>query len=1310
MFTHLHVHSQFSLLESSVKIKELVEACAGLGMKTLALTDKYVMSGAVEFYKQAKAAGVKPVTGCEICLSRKIVGNSNYRESVKYLGQEHGKIPGANPAGQNLAENGAGCLSGLADSHSLSHLTLLVKNQKGYENLCRLVSRSHLRLLPYLKNAMPAGNMAPIDGPQTTALPPGGPQANIFSSTFIQSANIPLSYIPLAGGPQESFNPEHGSKTDAGRANFSPSSFPPADAHLAQIPSIEMAELEKFSEGIICLSGCSTSELSRLLRSGDKDEAQDFSRRLLEVFEDDFYIEVQRYRSAAYNSNSGRNICSELLLSFAEKMKIPVVATNNVHYLKKDDYKIYRCLSKIKLMGTKTDPLLNILDNDEHYLKSYREMAGLFNDIPSAITNTGKVAQKCDFDFALGRIVLPHFATPSGESQIRHLEQLCIKGLESRFGKNPHKKAAERLAMELSVIAKTGFAGYFLVAADIARFACENKIPICGKGSAAGSLVSYILRISNVDPIENNLYFERFLNEERKDPPDIDIDVSSREREKISAYLLSKYGKNSVARVSSFSTTKPRASIREAGRILNMNKDEIDYLVKAAPDYNRFFTSERLRQSLKSSESPGLDNPNYVKVLSIAERIGGYVRHTSVHPSAFIVSNSDLSKKIPLTLSETGEIMSQYDMNSIDDLGILKMDLINSLSLDLIADTVRIIEKTRGIHVDMAESSYDDRKVYELMQNGRTLGIFQLESFGIRTLSRKVRPECLNDITLLVSLYRPGPQQSGMVGNFIERKFGRERTTYIHEDLASLLKETYGVILYQEQAMQVAIKIAGYSLSEADTLRKAAFNLPKEIVDARRERFLKGANLKGYGPAVANEAFSLISKFASYGFVKAHAAAYAELSYKTCYLKAHFPAEFISAILTNNSGYYSKMQYIEEARRLGIKIMLPDINESGMDFEACDCGKSIRVPLISIRDLGYSGADSIISERQRNGRFADFEDFYLRVIQNCRISKNAVENLIRVGAFGCFSASGKQLLQDFYRLRSLRKPGLPYKSKKSSNSGQPGTAETLDADVFNVPKVRQDISTESSLYLGNTNRLCCPYSTGSADDIYKLNRPLGNQYITFRPDTPDVLDKQAASCSPNISCASSGSLCILGNEKCTNKDLGSVHPDKGPDFGDPGLEEKLETEAEILGFYVSAHPLQCFRQKLKLRGTASPLIIRSRDFYRQDICESPCLRDIFTAGIVISRRMEKTRDSKTMMFCTMEDEDGMYEAVFFSEAYKKNAKIIANHPFIIIKGRLHFKDNNVSVIAKDAVNIASLKKLEDLKKVENIRVGILSNG
>ena len=444
--------------------------------------------------------------------------------------------------------------------------------------------------------------------------------------------------------------------------------------------------------------------------------------------------------------------------------------------------------------------------------------------------------------------------------------------------------------------------------------------------------------------------------------------------------------------------------------------------------------------------------------------------------------------------------------------------------MSLIADTVRIIKETRGIHVDMSESAYDDRKVYELMQNGLTLGIFQLESFGIRTLSRKVRPECLNDITLLVSLYRPGPQQSGMVGNFIERKFGREKVSYIHEDLAPLLKETYGVILYQEQAMQVAIKIAGYSLSEADTLRKAAFNLSNEEMAARQARFIKGAALKGYDLAVANEAFSLISKFASYGFVKAHAAAYAELSYKTCYLKAHFPAEFISTILTNNSGYYSKMQYIEEARRLGIKIKLPDINESGMDFEACDCGHSIRVPLISVRDLGCAGADSIISERKRNGRFTDFEDFYARAVQNCGISKNAVENLIRIGAFDCFGISRKLLLQDFYRLRSLKKPGSPYKNKKISGDERPGMKAMLDV-LFSARK------TTARAFLQIQQLIVLAVQTGQTAHAA---RPPGL-----------IIAQQPFGGSP-----------ASGNElSSTNEDLNPVCPSKEPGaFKTPALE------------------------------------------------------------------------------------------------------------------------------------------------------------
>ncbi len=929
-----------------------------------------------------------------------------------------------------------------------------------------------------------------------------------------------------------------------------------------------------------------------VLSLGVTDYAQKLAGEFLEIFGEDFYIEIQRYRSIS-SKNSG----SEILINFARECGLPVVAANNVHYLSKNDFRIYRYLSKIRLMGTKHDPTTSIIDNDEHYLKSGQEMKALFYDVPQAIRNTGIIAEKCSFDLEPGRTIIPRFHTPAGESQESYLKKLCISGLAFRYGENPPKKIVDRLDKEIDVINKTGFAGYFLVVADMARFACENMIPICGKGSAAGSLVSYILRISNVDPVENNLYFERFLNPERKEPPDIDIDISNRDRERVVKYMQSRYGYENIARVSSFVTTKPRASMREAGRILNMAKEEMDYMIKSVPGYNRFFTSEKMQHRAESSKLIDTGSPEYRSIISISTQIGGYARHISMHPSAFIVSNDRLCKRIPLTLSETGEVMSQYDMNSIDELGILKIDLINSLSLSLIADTSKKLGRQRKIQLDTSEISYDDSSVYRLMQEGRTLGVFQLESFGIRTLARKVKPACLNDITLLVSLYRPGPQQSGMVNNFIERKFGREKTSFVHSDLKPILEETYGIILYQEQAMQVAMKIAGYSLNEADILRKAMAHLSREQMLAQQSRFIRGALAGGYDIQTAEEVFRLISKFASYGFVKAHAAAYAELSYKTCFLKAHYPAEFLSTILTNNSGYYSKMQYIEEARRLGVLPGLPDINKSGYEFAVEDDGKSIRIPLIQVRNLGNAAVDSILGERKKNGRFADFFDFYKRIARSCRISKTSIENLIKIGAFDYTGAKRKELLIAFYCLNSHKKPDIDFEKTRLMQSG----------------------------------------------------------------DEP----------------------------------------------GDFSIEERLEMEAGILGFYVSDHPLRHFKEHLLNLKRHDLKITRSGLFGCSLNHQNSAF--IFSAGMITSKRAEKTKDNKNMMFCTMEDEDGMYEAVFFPEAYQKNLKTIINNSFIIIRGGLHLRDNNISIIAKDAISIPAIKKLDYLRDQENIKAEFISD-
>ena len=1118
MFVHLHVHSHFSMLESSIKPEDLIERACELGFKSIALTDKYVMHGAVQFYRLARSAGIKPVTGCEICLS---------------------------------------------ENNCLTHLTILVSNLEGYRNICRLIYTSYINQAGSEKNS---------DSPGCSGIHTG-----------------------------------------------------------SSIPFVKMTDLENFSGGLICLSGCSVGLLPALIRKKDFDGAAKFTRHLYNIFGDNFYIEVQRLRPADYSPAAGaaRNFekffpaapVSEMLINFARSMKVPIAATNDVHYLARTDHRVYRHLARIKLMSVNPDPTMKVIEDDQHYLKSAREMAGLFYDIPDAVRNTCKIAEKCCFDFDTDSVKLPHYKTPGGQSQDEYLKELCLKGLELRFGKNADKKISERLERELGVIKKTGFAGYFLVVADIAGFASENKIPVCGKGSAAGSLASYVLQISDVDPVANNLYFERFLNEERKEPPDIDIDISSRDREKIWNYLQSKYGRENVARVASFSTTKPRASLREAARLVNASKEEADHAVKLLS------FSRKSGRYPAGTGSAGSSPVEYGRMRTIAEGINGYVRHMSVHPSAFIVSNSRLPETIPLAFSETGEVMSQFDMNSIEDIGILKIDLISSLSLSLIADVLLLLRKKRNINADISVSACNDNEVFRLMQEGKTLGVFQLESFGIRTLARKLKPASLNDITLLISLYRPGPQQSGMVDNFIERKFGREKTSCIHKDLEPVLGETYGVMLYQEQAMQVAIKVAGYSFGEADELRKAIVNLSKEKMFACRSGFIRRGIANGYERKTVEQVFTLISKFASYAFVKAHAAAYAELSYKTCYLKYHYPAEFIAAILTNNSGYYSKMQYIEEARRLGIKLKLPDINESIFNFEPEDSGTAIRVPLVSVKNLGNSSACSIEKERRNNGRFLNLADFCARMASpEHRINGSAIENLIKTGAFDFTSKSRKDLLFEFCLLKN-RKKNSPAESKIHG----PGLYESV------LPEKEQ---------------------TGNGSDTD--NSLLAESFIAdFTP------------------------------------------------------WEKLELEAEILGFYVSENPISRLKKNLCTSGLMPYYITQSGSFYKRCSVRPggyffQCPEDLFTAGLVITKRTEKTKTGQDMMFCTLEDEDGMYETVLFPEAYKKYSKTIAGNSFLIMKGRLCTRDNNVSLAVRDVYSIAALKDIVQLRQKEKTKKAVLS--
>jgi DNA polymerase III subunit alpha len=900
-FSHLHVHSEYSLMESTIKIKDLVNTASRNGMKAVALTDKYVMSGAVEFYKEAVNNNIKPIIGCEICIK---------------------------------------------NNRMLSHLILLARNRKGYGNLCRIVSRAHLE----------------------------------------------------KKGP---------------------------------LPAVGISDIQMMGEGLTGLGCSGDGEISLLIREGRLKEALKSVSDYFELFRGNFFLEIQRYPESKRNLRASS--LSEILTNFVRKYNIPAVATNSVHYLTRKDYETYRYLFKIKSMGIDSSTAGKPVGSDEHYFKSPLEMAAMFHDIPRAIYTTRLIADRCNLELFPASANLSSWEkTLSCKAEEERLKKLCFEdGLEWRYRGAPPAETFSRLKKELEIITEMGFCRYFLTAAGIAKFARENNIPMCGKGSSAGSLVSYLLGISDIDPIKNNLYFERFLNRERKEPPDIDIDLSSKKRDRVIKYLIGRYGKSSISRVCTFSTLKTGAAIREAGRILGWGKEDIDSAVKnliteapgpvaGSPSYPGKWHFLNTGNSAADKVFKNTQNICYEEINYISGKIKNYPRHISVHPSAFIISTPGLEKKIPLALSKTGEIVSQYDIDSVEEMGLLKIDLISSHALSMLDDVTAMLWKTGNIRFNAGEIKYDDRRTLNLIKKGETLGVFQLESSGIRKLAKKLKPSSLNDITHLISLYRPGPQSTGMVKNFIERKLGREKITYIHRDLEPILAETYGIILYQEQVMRIAACIAGYSMSEADNLRKL-MNAPSGSgMKNQTGKFIKSALCRGYPEDSAKKIFKLISGFASYSFVKAHAAAYAGLSYKICYIKAHYPAELISIILTNNSGYYGRSQYIEEARRSGIKIKLPHINKSGPEFSVEDNGKSIRISLLNVKGLGQAGSESILSERARNGNFKDFPDFYYRTLRNCRVPGKAVENLIKTGAFDFTGLNRKQLLLYYHYLKNLR--------------------------------------------------------------------------------------------------------------------------------------------------------------------------------------------------------------------------------------------------------------------------------------------------
>jgi DNA polymerase III subunit alpha len=1099
MFCHLHIHSEYSFLESSVKIKDLVSMAKKYGMKSLALTDTLSMHGIIDFYRNAKENNIKPIIGAEVLVIK---------------------------------------------NDAVSSFILIAKNLMGYENLCRIISNANLNK---------------------------------------RNCSSPV--------------------------NFS--------------------LIKDFSSGIIAISEFGNSEFFCFLQKNNTEEADLRLREWVNVFGDDFYIEIQRTPTNGsgidIKDSAKKSFKEKIILELAARNNVKITAGNDVHYLLKQDYDTYRHMTKLKLMSSKENILFfNAANNNENYLKNSDEMQDMFYNLSEALKNTEEISDKCNLVLELNKNKLPYFEIPSSQTQESYLRKLCYDKITLRYGEKADIAIYKRLDYELSVIEKTGFCGYFLIVADIARFAYENKIPTCGKGSSAGSIVTYLLGISNVDPVTQNLCFERFLNEDRKDLPDIDIDMSGKGRCKLADYLSLKYGKYNVLRVPVFTTFKARASIREAGRILSLGKEETDEIIRLIPERN-------IKPGISREEI--IDNNS---MMYVSENLKGYIRHIAMHPCAFIVLGENMSKDIPLMRSETGEIMSQYGIDDIEAMGFLKIDVINSLTLDHIDEVIEILKKTRDINLDFSNISYDDSAVYEILSNGDTIGTFQLESMGIRSLMKKLKPKKLEDITLLISLYRPGPQQSGMVDIFIERKFKRCRVDFLHEDLKEILEETCGVMLYQEQVMKAAVKIAGYSFGEADKLRKTSFNQPYFNMENEKHRFIKGAVNNGYDNDFAEKLFGLISKFASYGFVKAHAAAYAEIGYKTCFLKTKYPAELLSVILTKNSGYYCKSSYIEEARRLGINIKLPDINLSGIKFLTEDSGKSIRVSLISIKDLGIEGTKSIVQERSENGLFKNFSGFYERIIRPKKITIKATENLIKVGAFDFTGLKRKYLLLVLeYLLKIRQKKQLQISSKLS-------------------PRQRKEIIEQKNVLSFNDLK---------TEEGYE-------------------------------------NLIAINDDFCY---LDDFFPEIKNSIQDYSLTEKLEMENLILEFCASANPLEYFKNEL-----AGFNIIKSGSFKSEVDEKIPYKKGIFTSGIILIRRMEKTKIGKEMIFLTVEDSEGMYEAVIFEKQCLKNAvKILPGSP-VLINGNLAYKNFDISMVAEKIISLVSLKKFKNKKNKEDAKSTLLA--
>jgi len=945
-------------------------------------------------------------------------------------------------------------------------------------------------------------------------------------------------------------------------------------------PRIDKELVKKYREGLIALSGCMTGEIPRLALANKIDKAKKVALEYQEIFgKENFYLEVQNHNI------EGQDLINQALIQISKELDIPLVATNDIHYTFKADHIAHDVLLCIQTGSTLDEENRLRFNSEEFYLKSRDEMEKALPGIPEALDNTLKIAERCNAKIDFDNIYLPHYQIPEGFDLYSYLRRLCEDGLKTRY-QEITPEIRERLDHELDVIKQTGFGDYFLVVWDFVNFARREGIRVGpGRGSAAGSIVSYLLGITNLDPIKYDLLFERFLNPERITMPDIDIDFCYERRDEVINYVTKKYGKEKVAQIITFGTMAARAATRDAGRVFDIPYGQVDKIAKLIPEMPGTTIEDALRVSPELAQEYE-ENEVTKKILDTARALEGMARQDSIHAAGVVISVDDLTNYTPLQKKGDAETVTQYHMDAIKKIGLLKMDFLGLRTLSVIDNALQIIKRTQGREVNVDGTDFEDEETFRMLRRAESIGVFQLESSGMRSLLKDLQPTTFEDIINLLALYRPGPLGSNMVKDFVDRRHGRQPIKYLHDSLEHILKTTYGIIVYQEQVMRVASELAGFTMSEADILRGAMSKKKPEVLAEQREKFIGGSASNGIDENTSGQIFDLMVHFAGYGFNRSHSAAYAVISYQTAFLKANFPVEFMAAVLTSIMGNKDKVaQYVNECRRLNIKILPPDVNESFRDFTAvgdAQQGKqAIRFGLSAVRNIGDNAIESVIEARRNKGNFTSLHDFCEKVDTSV-INKRALESLIKCGAFDFSGSTRKHLL-------------LTYE-------------QAVEAGIRRQKDIR------------------------------------AGQFTIFDLDGADS--------------AQQFSDCHLSSEQAKEE------------FE---KDQLLNYEKEMLGLYVSDHPLLGLEELLKVQTNGS----------LAELAEKRDGSTLWVGGIVTKISRITTRKGDIMLFLSIEDLEGSAEVVVFPTLYQKYRELCEEDRVLRIKGRLDLKEDDKKIIAQE---------------------------